>query len=126
ARAHAAMPLMLTGGLRSRAAMDRALESGAVDLVGVARPLAFDPELPRKLLSGALDEAPAIGPAPLRDRAVSAAAEAAWFAAQLRRIGDGLDADPGLGTRLTLARYLASDAALGVWRRWTGRHTPRL
>ncbi|MCB2096949.1 MAG: NADH:flavin oxidoreductase/NADH oxidase family protein [Parvularculaceae bacterium] len=54
----AKMPLMVTGGFRSRAAMDGALASGAADLVGVARPLCVDPDICAKLLSGVVAEAP--------------------------------------------------------------------
>jgi len=46
---------MVTGGFRSRAAMGDALESGAADLIGIARPLCVDPDAPAQLLSGATD-----------------------------------------------------------------------
>ena len=45
------LPLALTGGLRSRAAMENALALGA-DMVGMCRPLISEPELPRRLLAG--------------------------------------------------------------------------
>ena len=54
----AKMPLMVTGGFRSRAGMEAAIEFGACDLCGVARPLCVDPDVPKKLLSGAIDAAP--------------------------------------------------------------------
>jgi 2,4-dienoyl-CoA reductase-like NADH-dependent reductase (Old Yellow Enzyme family) len=44
-------PLALTGGLRSRGAMEQALEDGA-DLVGLCRPLISEPGLPNRLLHG--------------------------------------------------------------------------
>jgi 2,4-dienoyl-CoA reductase-like NADH-dependent reductase (Old Yellow Enzyme family) len=44
------LPLALTGGLRSRPAMEKALASGA-DLVGLCRPLISEPNLPRRLLT---------------------------------------------------------------------------
>ncbi|OFX06178.1 MAG: NADH:flavin oxidoreductase [Alphaproteobacteria bacterium RIFCSPHIGHO2_12_FULL_63_12] len=53
----AKMPLMVTGGFRSRAAMDAALTSGAADLIGLARPMCVDPDICAKLLSGASAEA---------------------------------------------------------------------
>ncbi|MEK7264664.1 MAG: NADH:flavin oxidoreductase/NADH oxidase family protein [Pseudomonadota bacterium] len=53
----AKMPLMVTGGFRSRAAMDAALTSGAANLVGIARPMCVDPDICAKLLSGAAAEA---------------------------------------------------------------------
>lgn len=50
----AKMPLMVTGGFRTRAGMDAALAAGAADLIGLARPLCVDPGLPLALFSGAV------------------------------------------------------------------------
>jgi 2,4-dienoyl-CoA reductase-like NADH-dependent reductase (Old Yellow Enzyme family) len=49
------MPLMVTGGFRSRAAMEHALSTGAADLIGIGRPLCGDPDACNKLLDGATD-----------------------------------------------------------------------
>jgi 2,4-dienoyl-CoA reductase-like NADH-dependent reductase (Old Yellow Enzyme family) len=54
----AKMPLMVTGGFRTRAVMDRALASGAADVIGIGRPLCVDPDAPAKLLSGEARELP--------------------------------------------------------------------
>lgn len=40
-------PLVVTGGFRSSAAMQSALSSGATDMIGVARPMAVEPNLPQ-------------------------------------------------------------------------------
>ncbi len=45
-------PLMLTGGFRSLKSMNDALNSGACDMIGLARSIALDPEFPNKLLKG--------------------------------------------------------------------------
>ena len=45
------LPLLVSQAFRGRSDMEAALDAGA-DLVGVARPLIADPELPQKLLSG--------------------------------------------------------------------------
>ncbi|KAF2442511.1 flavin oxidoreductase [Karstenula rhodostoma CBS 690.94] len=42
--------LMVTGGFRSRAGMREALDSGACDLIGLARPSAVWPRLPKEVL----------------------------------------------------------------------------
>ena len=45
------VPIILTGGFRSRDGMLGALRSGAVDIIGMARPLAQEPDLPRLLMA---------------------------------------------------------------------------
>ncbi len=51
-KAEITIPVMVTGGFRSRAAMDHALSTGAADVIGVGRPLCADPFAPSKLLGG--------------------------------------------------------------------------
>ncbi len=41
------VPLAVTGGFRSVNAMEQALASNAIDFIGLARPLAINPDLPR-------------------------------------------------------------------------------
>ncbi|MEO1046313.1 MAG: NADH:flavin oxidoreductase/NADH oxidase family protein [Pseudomonadota bacterium] len=53
------VPLMVTGGFRSRAAMDYALESGAADMIGLGRPMCVMPDAPGQLLAGTVDRLPA-------------------------------------------------------------------
>jgi len=93
ARGTCTVPLMLTGGLRRRSTMEAMLAEGSVDLIGLARPLAFDPDIPRKLLDGSAEvaEAPvqSIGIATL-----AAAVEAGWYGAQITRLAHGQPVDP--------------------------------
>ncbi|KAF2622305.1 NADH:flavin oxidoreductase/NADH oxidase-like protein [Macroventuria anomochaeta] len=42
--------LMVTGGFRSRKGMEAALQSGACDLIGIGRPAAVWPQLPKEML----------------------------------------------------------------------------
>ncbi len=51
-RAAATMPVMVTGGFRSRAAMDEALAAGELDMIGLGRPMCVDTDLPNRLFSG--------------------------------------------------------------------------
>lgn len=46
------VPLMVTGGFRSREAMDYALESGAADIVGIGRPFCHMPDAANQLFAG--------------------------------------------------------------------------
>ncbi|WP_108664872.1 NADH:flavin oxidoreductase/NADH oxidase family protein [Euzebya rosea] len=106
------MPLLLTGGLRTREAMESLVESGAVDAVGLGRPLAVDPELPTKLLDGAADgiELPSYSPPPL----ITAAGESEWYEAQIGRMGDGEDVDPSLNHVLAAGRYVVGEIVRGL------------
>jgi 2,4-dienoyl-CoA reductase-like NADH-dependent reductase (Old Yellow Enzyme family) len=60
--------VMLTGGFRSRAAMDAALAEDAADVIGLGRPLCAEPDAPAKLLDrlvprcGEAEEAPGAVP----------------------------------------------------------------
>ena len=52
ARAATQLPVMLVGGLRSRAVMDEVLASGDADMIALCRPLIREPDLPNRLRSG--------------------------------------------------------------------------
>lgn len=86
------VPLMVTGGFRTRQGMIDALASGALDMIGLARPLAMEPELPNRVLSG-LD--PKTHTSPVRtglsliDRL--GILEINWYEAQLERMAEGKD-----------------------------------
>jgi 2,4-dienoyl-CoA reductase-like NADH-dependent reductase (Old Yellow Enzyme family) len=101
-RAVTKLPLMLTGGLRTAATMNEVVASGAVDVVGLARPLTFEPDLPRQVLAGE-----SAGAAPLRIatgvKKVDDMLQIFWFQQQLHRMADGLEPDPALGRWSALA-----------------------
>lgn len=52
-RASLTMPLLVTGGFRTRRAMNTALETGGADVIGLGRPLCVDTAGPTRLLAGA-------------------------------------------------------------------------
>ncbi|GAA5942309.1 uncharacterized protein JCM15063_002966 [Sporobolomyces koalae] len=59
--------LCVTGGFRSKAAMNEALEGGSVDVVGLARPLTAEPHLVRDMIDGKSQGAkPNLVPGPLQ------------------------------------------------------------
>jgi 2,4-dienoyl-CoA reductase-like NADH-dependent reductase (Old Yellow Enzyme family) len=51
-KAEIAMPFMVTGGFRTRGAMEHALSSNGADVIGLGRPMCTDPSGPAKLLMG--------------------------------------------------------------------------
>ncbi|MCB9490078.1 MAG: NADH:flavin oxidoreductase/NADH oxidase family protein [Deltaproteobacteria bacterium] len=89
-RARTKLPLMVTGGFRSAEAMVRAIEGGAVDVIGLARPMAVTPELPRLLLEGAMDRAVMV-PDRVGIRDLDNLLQIFCYGQQLRRMGDGLE-----------------------------------
>lgn len=113
-----AVPVMLTGGFRTRAGIERALRSGVASLVGLGRPLAVDPGLAARLLAGEAEElprpAPRVGgPAPLQ-RLLGAAANSGWHRLQLQRHGAGQPPRLELSAYAAAADYIAVDVAQGL------------
>ena len=98
------MPLMVTGGFRTRAGMEDALAGGAVDLVGLARPLAVEPDLSARLLSGEADRA-----LPVRLatgwKKLDAIVQGGWHQAQIERMARGKAPHPGLSRFLAVLKY---------------------
>jgi len=118
------MPLMVTGGFRSVEAMRRALDSGALDVIGLGRPLITAPDGCAGLLDGSLPELPAFERSlrvevPADELAVQPSLLAAvkgwgiqgWFCVQLLRMGDGQDPDPALPVYDAYRRYSANEDA---------------
>jgi 2,4-dienoyl-CoA reductase-like NADH-dependent reductase (Old Yellow Enzyme family) len=124
-RAVATMPLMVTGGFRTRTAMDEALAGGACDVIGLGRPLCTHPDVPRRLLSGELAEAPAyertlsirrrgwLSPAsPLfLAKALNVLGAQGWYYLQLFRLADGLAPDLQLGVLRAFRGYVQDELA---------------
>ena len=102
------VPLMVTGGFRTRAAMEQALEIGAADLIGLGRPMCVMTDAPNKLLDG-LDAIPSyednlqLIPDWLgflkrfqMIKAVDGFATIFWFYEQLFNLGNKGETDPEL------------------------------
>ena len=54
-KASANVPLMITGGFRSRDVMEQAISSGEIDMVGLARPLCTQPNISEQLIAQTVD-----------------------------------------------------------------------
>jgi len=83
-------PLMVTGGFRSAAGMNAALRAGGLDVIGIARLLAIDPDAPAALLQG-LDSPQRVRPITTGIKQVDRMAlmEISWYTQQLKRIANG-------------------------------------
>ncbi len=117
-RQRAIMPVMATGGFRSKAGMETAIETGKADLIGLARTLCVEPDLPTALLNGdgetALDISNRLrlGPTRLlgRDSPISliktlnGCGAQGWYMAQIARMAEGKEPDLSLGLVGALGR----------------------
>ena len=117
------IPLMVTGGFRSVDGMKAALASGDVDVVGMARPLCTDTDLPRRLLAGEIDAAPRwekhlrLGSGIFSPqssvgllRLANAWGMQGWFCMQLIRMGQDKDPDRAMSVLAAIVRYFANEA----------------
>ncbi|NHB57816.1 NADH:flavin oxidoreductase/NADH oxidase family protein [Acinetobacter shaoyimingii] len=99
--------LMVTGGFRTAKGMNDALDSGACDFIGLARPLAVETDLPERLIAGQ-DVRYAVKPIktgiPFVDK--MAIMEIIWYAAQFKAIGEGRRPDPKLSPLKVFFKYL--------------------
>jgi 2,4-dienoyl-CoA reductase-like NADH-dependent reductase (Old Yellow Enzyme family) len=93
------MPVMVTGNFRSAEGMVSAVTRGDLDLIGIGRPMIVDPLMPKRLLDGSCDSAPA------PERTMDVFHILPWFNLQIERLADGLDPD----------LMLTGDAATGLF-----------
>ena len=121
-KAAARMPVMITGGFRTLAGMQAALQSGDTDMVGIARPFCLDPDFPARMLAGTLDSLPVPedrlvlgkgywGPNSRSNsmRGFNNQAQAGWYYHQIERLGAGLAPEPALSPRRALFGHLGKD-----------------
>lgn len=117
-RAACNTPLMVTGGFRTSAAMNSALEAGEVDVIGLGRPLITTPDAPRRLLLGTMPVLPAHELSLRIDERELAEEERegakmwsiqGWFAVQMLRMGDGLEPDLALTAVDAFRQYHANE-----------------
>ncbi|HEY0973022.1 MAG TPA: NADH:flavin oxidoreductase/NADH oxidase family protein [Solimonas sp.] len=119
----ATMPLMVTGGFRSRAGMEEAIDGGHCDVIGLGRPLCTHTDFPKRLLARAIDEAPryektlTLGKARWLSAAspwffiklINVLGQQGWYYQQLFRLADGLEPDLARGVGKAFFAYLADE-----------------
>lgn len=116
ARTRTKVPIMLTGGFRSRAVMEAAIDEGAIDVAGLARPICFEPDLPKRLLSGACARAEPFERPKASLELLEGAAETGYYVQQIARIADGKAPSRDIGVNAAAIAYVTSDASLGLRR----------
>ncbi|WP_321843732.1 NADH:flavin oxidoreductase/NADH oxidase family protein [Paraburkholderia bannensis] len=121
-RTIAAMPVMVTGGIRRQAVADQVIASG-VDMVGIGTALAIDPNLPRDWRAGK-DNAPALSPITWKNKPLASLANMAAVKFQLRRLSLGKRPDPRVSPlRALILQQLGEVARTREYRRWMAQQT---
>ncbi|MAZ90286.1 MAG: NADH:flavin oxidoreductase [Cellvibrionaceae bacterium] len=126
----AQVPLMITGGFRSRKVMENAIEDGEIDLVGLARPLCTQPDLPRKLIEKKVDFADSYEDSlvlgtgfwghnsPLSlIKGINSFGPVGFYYWQIIRLAEGLVPQTDLGVLRAFFRHLANDFKLTMRRK---------
>jgi 2,4-dienoyl-CoA reductase-like NADH-dependent reductase (Old Yellow Enzyme family) len=120
----AAMPVMVTGGLRTVAGMNDALADGKIAFLGIARPMCGEPASPKALLDGKAQSLPGyekslrLGPGWLSPNSpftivkmINAFGAQGWYYEQILRMGAGRDPDLGLGVWTAFRRNQSEERA---------------
>ena len=97
------LPLMVTGGFRTREGIEDALQSNVCQIVGIGRPLCADPYCIKKMIAGELEILPSfektlsLGPSILSPSSpftiitvINAFGAMAWFYQQIKNMAKGL------------------------------------
>jgi hypothetical protein len=124
---------MVTGGFRTRAGMEAALgdaagAGGDCDVIGLGRPLCWQPDFPRRLLAREVDgienlderlrlrRSGWLSPAgkTLAARALNAFAAQAWYYCQIFRLADGHPAQIDLSPYAALREYVGAELRAAV------------
>lgn len=107
--------LMVTGGFRTLAGMNLALQSGACDLIGLARPLAVETDVADNLIAGA-DVKHAVKPIKTGIKLIDKMGlmEIIWYAAQFKAIGLGKAPNPKLSPLRVFIRYMSANVRFAV------------
>jgi 2,4-dienoyl-CoA reductase-like NADH-dependent reductase (Old Yellow Enzyme family) len=115
-RAAVPVPLMVTGGFRSLGGMATALSGGAMDLIGLARGLAIEPDLPQRLLAGQEPQY-AVRPISTGIKAIDRMAlmEVVWYSRQLRRMAKGQAPKPNESGLWSFCANLLHNG-VGTWK----------
>ncbi|OUS27032.1 NADH:flavin oxidoreductase [Gammaproteobacteria bacterium 45_16_T64] len=124
-------PLAVTGGFRSAATMTEALLSEEVDIVGLARPFCYEPDLTQKLIDGDIDHLPAYentlqlgngklgvnSPSKMM-KLLNVQAQVAWFSGQLYRMSNHQEPLLTAGLKRSYAKQMWNETRLAFLRKF--------
>ena len=129
-RKSAKIPLMITGGFRSREVMENAVSSGEVDLVGLARPLCTQPGLSKDLIAQKISHVDAFEDELVLGsgfwgnnsrsnlvKSINTFGQIGFYYWQIIRLSQGLPAEPDLGVFQAFVRHMRNDFSLNQRRK---------
>ena len=121
-KAVARMPIMVTGGFRTRSGMEAALAGGHTDMIGLARPFCLEPDFPARMFTGQLDRLPVpedmlvlgrgyLGPNSASNamRSLNNLCQAGWYYRQIERLAAGQGPQTGLNPWWAMLGHLVKD-----------------
>lgn len=116
------IPLMVTGGFRSRRVMEDALASGDADVIGLGRPLITDPHFIKRLFEGTIEAAEPrerhltlgrglFGPQSrwFLLKVLNVFGMIGWYYMQILRLGDGRETDLNMSALRGLLGHFANE-----------------
>ena len=127
----AQIPVMITGGFRRRDFMERAIESGEVDVIGLARPLCTEPDCSAKLIQQTIqsidcyEDKLVLGTGFWGNnsssnliKAINSFGQVGFYYWQIIRLSKGLTPEPQLGTFKAFLRHMTNDFKLNMKRKF--------
>lgn len=118
----AAMPVMVTGGIRRLPVAEQVLDSG-IDMVGIGTALALNPRLPREWKAGQAS-APMLRPIAWKNKVLASLAYMSMVKHQLRRLSAGKGTNPAVTPAFAfLEQQLCTALRTWQYRRWMNRQS---
>jgi len=116
----AAMPIMVTGGIRRLPVAEQVL-AGGIDMVGIGTALALNPHLPREWKAGQAS-APALRPIAWKNKVLASIAYMSMVKHQLRRLSTGKGTNPAVAPAFAFVeQQLCTAIRTWQYRRWMNR-----
>lgn len=129
----ARMPIMVTGGFRTRAGMEDALQAGHTDMVGLARPFCTNPDFPKRMFKGEMDTLPipedklVLGEGYWGPNSPSGTlrgwnnlAQVGWYYRQIERLAQGLPVPAPISPLQAMLSHLRNDTVRSIKRKLAG------
>jgi 2,4-dienoyl-CoA reductase-like NADH-dependent reductase (Old Yellow Enzyme family) len=129
-KAKAQVPVLITGGFRSRTVMEQAIENGEVDVIGLARPLCTQSDCSEQLIQGTVDQLDdyehklVLGTGIWGNnsrlgiiKAINSFGQVGFYYWQIIRLSQGLSPQPELGVFKSFVKHISNDFKLAMRRK---------